>query len=183
VSSAAPVLKLWSGGITGNPWSWFHSYLSFHQQCVSVNGYLSSVLPVKSGVLQDSILGPLLFLIYINELSESVKHSTVFKFADDAKCYKSINTQMDSTHLQQDLNSLFQWSINNRLSFNISKCVVLQRMPSLNLANNFYYINKCELAKVVKHKDLGIIFTTNLSWYSHYEAITAKAYKSIDLIR
>ena len=128
-------------------------------------------------------MGPLLFLIYINDLSESVKHSTVFKFADDAKCYKSINTQMDSTHLQQDLNSLFQWSINNRLSFNISKCVVLQCMPSLNLANNLYYINNCELAKVEKHKDLGIIFTTNLSWYSHYEAITAKAYKSIDLIR
>jgi len=85
-------------------------------------------LPVKSGVPQGSILWPLLFLIYINDLSESVKHSTVFKFVDDAKCYKSINTQMDSTHLQQDLNSLFQWSINNRLSFNISKCMCCTTM-------------------------------------------------------
>jgi len=115
-----PLLKLWSGGITGNLCSWFHSNLSFCQQCVSVNGCLSSVLHIKSGVPQGNILGPLLFLIYINDISKSVNHSTELKFADDTKCFKSINTQMNSTYLQQDLNSLFQWSINNHLSTLVS---------------------------------------------------------------
>ena len=168
--------KLWFNGITGNLWSWFRSYLTSRYQCVSVNGCLSNVLPVKSGVPQGSILEPLLFLIYINDLSQVVVHSTIFKFADDLKCYLPIRTHMDSTHLQHDLNLLYKWSTENLLSFKVNKCVVLQCLPSSTSAITVYNLDNFELSKVPQHKDLGIIFTTNLTWQSHYEAITAKAY-------
>jgi len=101
------LLKLWHVGITGNLWTRFHLYLTCHYQCVSVNDCLSNVLPVKCGVPQGSILGPLLFLIYINNLSNAVEYSTVFKFADNLECYLPIFSHSDSVHLQQDFISLF----------------------------------------------------------------------------
>ena len=78
-------------GITGNLWKWFECYLTNRIQRVSVNNYFSTPLPVISGVPQGSILGPLLFLIYINDLPPAVTSSKVLLFADDAKCYKTIH--------------------------------------------------------------------------------------------
>ena len=81
------LMKLWSVGITDKLWTWFQSYLSNRRQFVSINNCSSDPLPVKSGVPQGSILGPLLFVIYINDLSSSIMYS---KFADDGKCYKAM---------------------------------------------------------------------------------------------
>ena len=122
-------------------------------------------------------------LIQLIVLNHCIVHSTIFKFADDLKCYLPIRTHMDSTHLQHDLNLLYRWSTENLLSFKVNKCVVLQCLPSSTSAITVYNLDNFELSKVPQHKDLGIIFTTNLTWQSHYEAITAKAYKSIGLIR
>ena len=105
--------------------TWFQSYLSNRRQFVSINNCSSDALPVKSGVPQGSILGPLLFVIYINDLSSTIMYSNLFKFADDAKCYKAIHNLQDSQSLQLDVDSLFQWSLENKLSFNINKCVVV----------------------------------------------------------
>jgi len=88
----------------------------------------------------------------------------------------------DSIHLQQDLDSLFGWSTENLLSFKLSKCVVLQCLSSSMSPNTVYNLNNSELSVVSQHKDLGILFTANLAWNSHYEAITTKALKSIGLI-
>ena len=178
------LMKLWSVGITDKLWSWFRSYLFNRSQVVSINNQLSDPLPVKSGVPQGSILGPLLFTIYINDLSSSISYSNLLKFADDVKCYRAICNSNDSLSLQFDIDSLFQWSLDNKLSFNINKCTVLQYKPSTN--TNFdtsYHINHRELSKVTKYRDLGIIFTENLSWHSHYEAIVAKTYKSLGLLK
>ena len=139
---------------------------------------------MKSGVPQGSILGPLLFVIYINDLSSSITYSNLLKFADDVKFYKAIHKLHDYQCLQCDVDSLFQWSLVNKLSFNISKCVVLQCKPFTNInSDTSYNINNRELSKVKEHRDLGIIFTENLSWHSHYEAIVAKAYKSLGLLK
>ena len=69
----------------------FEAYLSDRLQCVTINNCLSQVLPVTSGVPQGSILGPLLFVIYINDLPDSIKDSQIFMYADDTKCGKTIS--------------------------------------------------------------------------------------------
>uniref|UniRef100_A0A1X7SUM2 Reverse transcriptase domain-containing protein n=1 Tax=Amphimedon queenslandica TaxID=400682 RepID=A0A1X7SUM2_AMPQE len=91
--------KLWSIGIQGNLWNWFYSYLNSRLQTVSINGHLSSFLPVLSGVPQGSLLGPLLFLIFINDLPSYVHTAKLLLFADDTKCYSSSNL---SAQLQED---------------------------------------------------------------------------------
>ena len=136
---------------------------------------------MKSSVPQGSILGPVLFVIYINDLSSSITYSNLLKFADNVKCYKTIHSLHDSHCLQLDVVTLFRWSLINKLSFNMNKCVVLQCKPSTN--TNSDTSHNRELFKVTEHCDLSIIFTENLSWHSHYEAIVAKAYKSLGLLK
>ena len=177
-------MNLWSVGITDKIWTWFQSYLSNHSQFISINNYSLDSLPMKSGVPQGGILSPLLLVIYINDLSLSIMYSNLFKFVDDVKCYKVIHNFQDSQSLQLDIDSLLQWSLDNKLFFNINKCVVLQFKPSINA--NFdtsYHIDNRELSKVTEHCDLGVIFTENLSWYSHYEAIVANTYKTLGLLK
>ena len=83
--------KLWCFGITGNLWKWFRAYLSSRKQCVRLNSAISDPLPVVSGVPQGSILGPILFLIFINDLPETLSSSHMLLFADDTKCFKAIH--------------------------------------------------------------------------------------------
>ena len=84
--------KIWKISITGNLWKWFREYLNNRVQHVSINGSNSSILPVLSGVLQGSILGPLLFLLFINYLPQYVLHSIPLLFADDTKCLSPITS-------------------------------------------------------------------------------------------
>ena len=80
------MIKLWNIGITSNLWLWIKEYLTDRNQRVCINGCHSSSLPVISGVPQESILGPILFLVYVNDLPLQVSFSDVFLFADDTKC-------------------------------------------------------------------------------------------------
>ena len=99
------LIKLWNMGITGTLWRWFASYLSNRSQCVSVKNCLPNFLPVVSGVAQGSILGPLLFLIFINDLPSAIKSQSLI-FVDDIKCFQKISTVPDIQQLQTDLYSL-----------------------------------------------------------------------------
>ena len=97
-------------GISGKLLQWFENYLSNRTQLVSINGTHSSVLPVSSGVPQGSILGPLLFLIYINDLPVCASFGSVYMFADDTKCCLPITVLSDSLNLQLNLDKLLDWS-------------------------------------------------------------------------
>ncbi len=103
--------KLRSIGILGSLWKWFENYLASRLQCVAINGSISELLPVMSGVPQVSILGPLLFIIilYINDLPLEIQHSAILLFADDTKCAKSVASQSEHQQLQNDLDSLNSW--------------------------------------------------------------------------
>ena len=123
-----------------------------------------------------------MFIVYVNDLSRRVKNSSIFKFADDLKWYTAIYSINDSNLLQSDLNSLYGWSVDNLLSFSIKKYVVLHFKCNFNVTTD-YSINGTVLTNVTKHRDLGIVFSSNLSWADRIEAIVAKAYKSFGLLR
>ena len=112
------LFKLWSIGIGGSLWKWFRAYLTSRVHCVSINNKRSSMLPVLSGDPQGSILGPLLFLVYINDLPLAVTFSKLLLFADDGKCALPISISSDSLKLQHDIHSLNKWSKTWNLHFN-----------------------------------------------------------------
>ena len=107
--------------IQGNLHSWFASYLLGRKQRVTIPGATSPTLPVTSGVPQGSVLGPILFLIYINNIQDTVSNSNIACFADDTKVFKTIHTRANAQQLQDDLNSLNIWSSNSGLTFNEQK--------------------------------------------------------------
>ena len=175
------LFKLWSHGITGPLWHWFKAYLSNHLHYVSVEGCSSSVLPVRSGVPQGSVLGPLLFLIFVNDIPNATTSGQPYLFADDTKLLESICHPSSSTHLQQDLDSLAQWCTNWKLSINSSKCAALRFFLSSSTPP-VYFIEGQPIKQVDQYKDLGILVQSNLSWSEHIAKICAKAYRSIHLI-
>ena len=185
VSHNELLVKLWKFGITGNLWSWFRGYLLHRSQCVCINKVFSSTLPVISGVPQGSILGPLLFLIFINDLPMSAPSCHLLLFADDAKCVKSINGLDDYRALQQDLHNLTSWSYQWNLHFNESKCALLRFTPrSVDPSyNQTYFINNYPVATKESHKDLGVLISKDLSWEDHYDYMLSKAYKTFGLLR
>ena len=120
------LVKLWHFGITGDLWYWFRAYLTNRKQYVSINNYHSTLLPVIASVQQGSILGPLLFLVFINDLPDCVLNSTMLHFADDAKCSLPISSHSNSSLLQNDLDVLTVWSKHWNLFFNESKCSLVR---------------------------------------------------------
>ena len=117
--------KLSSYGVKGNTLGWIGSFLSGRSQKVVLEGKSSSSAPVLTGVPQGSVLGPVLFLIYINDLPEYVSNSTVRLFADATLLYLTIHNSSDCTKLQDDLNNLQKWESDWQMSFHPEKCEVI----------------------------------------------------------
>lgn len=184
VSHPELLYKLWSSGITGNLWMWFRSYLSERMQCVTVNSHPSKFLPVLSGVPQGSILGPLLFLIYMNDLTDSIKSSSPLMFADDTKFLRSVHSSTDTIDLQSDLDAVGAWSADWNLLFNSNKCVHVRFLPtSDSVPNQAYFVNDSPITTSDHHKDLGVIMSGDLSWSDHYHFIVSKAIRSLGMIK
>ena len=117
--------KVASYGIRGNLRRWITLFFEGRAQKVVVEGASSDPSPVKSGVPQGSVLGPLLFQLFINDLAEHTS-STVRLFADDSVMYKSVKTIQDRKVLQNDLDQLHQWEKRWQLRFNARKCNIMR---------------------------------------------------------
>ena len=141
----------------------------------------SNFLPVLSGVPQGSLLGPLLFAIYINDLPDIFQNTIPYIFADNTKCLKTIKAPVDSCLLQLDLDNLSEWSQSSNLSFNQNKFVHIQFWKTGTTSHD-YYINGTKIITQESTKDLGIILSNNLDWSGHYCSIIAKA-KILGLLR
>jgi hypothetical protein len=126
VSHGLLLVKLHNFGIRGNLLRWFGDYLSGRLQRVTVLGVTSVPLPVLSGVPQGSILGPLLFLINVNDIPKATSFdTTVTIFADDTKCHRFLRKLQDTKILQQDQDKITNWCHDWRMDLNQTKCVVM----------------------------------------------------------
>jgi hypothetical protein len=175
--------KLRSFGFCGNLLSWLDNYLSGRQQRVTLRGKYSDWMPVISGVPQGSILGPLLFLLYINDMPASCKNSSVALFADDAKCSRNIRSHGDCLMLQEDLDHLWLWSKVWLMSFNVDKCKVLSISRCQSKTSFPYNMNGCVLEHVDVFKDLGVSVSSTLNWHDHVETIVSKANRVNGMIK
>ena len=126
VDHATLIGKLEWYGVTGQLLDWFSDYLMDRSQRVVIDGEASVCLLVTSGVPQGSLVGPLLFVIFIKDLPDAIhKHTSTALYADDTKLYCTILAAKDCDILQQDSTSLKAWSHESNLKFNASKCKVL----------------------------------------------------------
>lgn len=149
--------KLEAHGITGEILNWIRSWLSDRKQCVVLNGSQSEWTSVPSGVPQGSVLGPLLFIIFINDIDNAVDvvHCCLLKFADDTKGLHKVSNVSDAEKLQKDLDNLHKWSCDWQMLFNLDKCHILH-FGNTN-PHHQYNINGHPLLAVENEKDLGVI--------------------------
>ena len=133
---------------------WIKAFLVGRSQEVLVNGAKSKVTAVLSGIPQGSVLGPLLFVVYINDILDGIKSSGLL-FADDTKIFRTITSKIDTRELQEDLTSLEQWSSKWSLDFNSEKCHILTLGKFENICCAYRYkIYDKELEHVYTEKDL-----------------------------
>uniref|UniRef100_A0A1X7TJF3 Reverse transcriptase domain-containing protein n=1 Tax=Amphimedon queenslandica TaxID=400682 RepID=A0A1X7TJF3_AMPQE len=165
-------------------WGLIKAYLSGRQQCVTVRGCQSGLLPVTSGVPQGSLLGPLFFILFINDLPGCTIHSNMLLFADDSKCSKSIASSSNCLLLQEDLDRVCEWSTSSGLKFNFQKTFLVRyrRKRAAPIVFN-YCFGESTVPCNTSCKDLGIIFQEDLSWSAQVKAVLAKAYKTLSLLR
>ena len=177
------LLNLWNVGVTGSLWRLLQAYLLYRHQCVSVEGHHSGWLSVGSGVPQGSILGPLLFIIHINDLPSFVSFSSTLLYADDTKLSHPVSSPSDCSLLQLDIQALEQWSSHSGLSFNASKSFLMRFCNRSPLASVDYSLNDSVISYVSSCRDLGVIFSSDLSWTDHYKVISRNAYNQLYVIK
>ncbi|XP_072043470.1 uncharacterized protein [Amphiura filiformis] len=162
-------------GIRGSTLLWIQDFLSGRTQQVVVDGKTSSPTKVTSGVPQGSVLGPLLFLVYINDLPACVKNSTTRLFADDCALYKQIKSARDATLLQEDLDALQRWESTWLMKFHPSKCKVVRVTNKRKPTCATYSIRGESLEVVPSSKYLGLTIDSKLSFNEHADVTCKKA--------
>ena len=176
--------KLEYYGIRGSTHKWINSWLSGRTQQVVLDGQASDPVPVLSGLPQGSGLGPVLFLIFINDLSDNIR-SSVRLFADDCVLYRNIHSLQDCLTLQEDLASLGQWEADWQMKFNAAKCHSMRvtRHQHHKQIHLDYSLHNQTLENVQSAKYLGITITDNMDWGQHVSEISSKATKTLGFLR
>ena len=174
--------KLHQHGIQDTTLQWVKSFLIGRRQSVLVNGDTSDEVPVTSGVPQGSVLGPLLFLLYINDLPENIV-SQVRLFADDTAVYLTVNSSTQQQTLQEDLNRLQKWEHAWDMEFNPSKCTVLCITRSKHPFKSTYKLHGQTLETVSDAKYLGVNISSDLNWNKHVQNVTTSASKTLNFIK
>ena len=176
------LLKLKNSGVTGRTLAWIKSFLSNREQRVRVDDEYSTWKPVKSGVPQGSVLGPILFVVFINDMPDVVR-SICQLFADDAKIFDMVNLRDVNAgdRLQKDIHSVSNWSEVWQLFFNVKKCKVLH-IGNTNPWRR-YKMNGQYLEDVDEEKDLGVLVDSELKFRKQAAAVVKNANSRLGLIR
>ena len=174
--------KLSHYGIQGDLHQWIKAWLTQRKQRVVLNNVTSRFVPVKSGVPQGTVLGPLMFLLYINDISTNI-NSSIRLFADDCIIYRIIDSEEDNSILQQDLNKVFHWAKTWQMKLNVEKCVFLRCSRSKTPMLTTYSIDNKALELKSQHPYLGVIFHQSMSWSHHIDHLCGKATKSLNFLK
>ena len=174
--------KLFSYGIGGKTLKWIDSSLCFRQRVV-VNGLKSDWAPVLSGVPQGTVLGPLLFSLYINDISSDIE-SEIRLFADDCVCYREIKGEEDAMNLQRDIDRLGSWGRKWGMRFQPVKCNIMQltrkRFKKIHAS---YSLERTNFENVESIKYLGVTIKSDLRWNTHVRNICTKANRTLGFLR
>jgi hypothetical protein len=174
--------KLQSCGVNEKTVHWIRDLLSDRKQRVIIDGFSSDTIAVTSGVPQGSVIGPLLFIIYINDLNSRVS-SKIRLFADDTVIYREIRDDTDSDALSSDLNNVHSWCQEWGLELNLSKCTTVHFSRKTSQQRRVYTIGGVSINSAEKLKYLGVTITSDLSWKTHIQNICGKALKNLGFIR
>jgi hypothetical protein len=181
---AGLLYKLKQHGIKGRLLAWIMDYLRDRQQRVIINGTTSPWGKIEAGVPQGSVLGPLLFLIFINDITHVIKNCKIRLFADDTCLFIEVDNHQDTANLiNQDLLHIRDWSTKWLVSFSPQKTrdmIITNRGPS-NYPD--LVLNNQPIERVTNHKHLGVTISNDLSWKSHVYNISKKAYNCLGLLR
>lgn len=169
-------------GIRGNLYRWFTSYIQNRSQTVALKGFTSRAMHISSGVPQGSILGPLLFNIFVNDISSCFIHSKILLYADDMKIMYPVNSFESTLHLQEDLHRFETYCDNNKLNLNVSKCYVCTYTRKPNPFIFDYKLRNLNLTRVHSIRDLGVIFDSKLTFKDHINSTIKKAFKSLSFM-
>ena len=178
------LLKLEAAGITGNLLTWFRSYLTDRRQRVVLPGVQSNWNNIRAGVPQGSILGPLLFLLFINDIVVDIG-SNIRLFADDTSLYMAVdNPDTAAELLNLDINKIMTWAKKWLVTFNPVKTESLLITRKLNRPiHPPLFMENQQITEIDSHKHLGIYLSSDCTWHKHIDFVKEKAWKRINIMR
>ena len=183
VSHERLLYKLDRAGIDSLTRQWIKSFLSGRTQKVLIDGEASPAVAVTSGVPQGSVLGPILFLIFIDDLPQYTRHSNVRLFADDTIVYLTVSSTEDGEKLQEDLKNLEKWEEEWQMEFHPAKCNVLRLTRKKTKTVFPYTLHGHALEEVASAKYLGITISSDMTWNKHTDKIAAKANSKLGFLK
>lgn len=164
--------------------NWIRAYLSNRKQYVDINGCFSHSLAVTSGVPQGSVLGPLLFLLYINDLVSVIPEAvSVRLFADDCIVFREIRSPDDCVVLQESLFQIERWCEEWGMMLNAAKCAFLRITRKKVFFRSHYFLQNTAITDVAEYKYLGITLNSTLTWSSHVSRICSAAFTKLCFLR
>ena len=177
--------------IDGRLLKFLQDYLAHRRQKVILDNVSSNILNVNSGVPQGSILGPLLFIIFINDIYDCIDPNTkISQYADDTKIWRQILSEHDCEILQTDVNKLQDWCTNNKMNFNNEKCHALAVKATdylltdeLPFSTFFYSLDDNIIDYSYQERDLGVLINSKFNFIDHHQAIITKAYQFLGLTK
>lgn len=174
--------KLAVAGIHGDLYRWFKSYIENRSQAVVLQGFTSKWTSIPSGVPQGSLLGPLMFVIFINDINSCFISSKILLYADDMKILKPIYGFDEVLDLQSDLLRFEAYCVTNKLDLNVDKCYLVSFTRKHTLIDQGYQLKGRPITRVSEVCDLGVLFDNKLTFEKHVNSCVSKASRALGFI-
>jgi len=175
--------KLTCFGVSEKLLDWLAAFLSSRSQRVVIENCNSKSIPVVSGIVQGSVLGPVLFILYINDVSDVINSPVNLQlFADDLKLFSNFTISSATHSLQQALDAVSAWSVEWQLTVNVSKCSCMRLSSANTQPSPVYCINGLSLAVTTTTKDLGVLTDSRLSYKHHITEVVSRANQRVGVL-